>query len=143
MTSSTLTSQASKRRSRFARARVLVFALVVVAALAVLASGCGGSSAEGVANVSTTDTATTTGADSRSGSSGPSTTAYSECMRKNGVPKFPDPDSQGHLAIQGGAGLDPSSPQFKAAEKVCGRLLPRRGEEAPTAEERQQGMQEA
>jgi hypothetical protein len=45
---------------------------------------------------------------------------YAQCMRKNGVPKFPDP--------QGGAldpgDVNPDSPQFKAADQKCQSLRP-------------------
>src|SRR5512133_1771903 len=95
---------------------------VVVAALglALLASGCGGSSGAGGAQ-------RPNGGSSSSGSSGDSgkgdAAAYSACMRKNGVPNFPDPDSRGRLNIEGGrtangqkVGLDVESPQFKNAQ---------------------------
>src|SRR4051812_33887115 len=48
---------------------------------------------------------------------------YAQCMRKNGVPKFPDP--------QGGAldtgDVDLNSPQYKAAEQKCQSLRPAGG----------------
>jgi hypothetical protein len=51
------------------------------------------------------------------------TVKFVACMRKNGVPNFPDPTPQGGL--QGGAGsIDPSSPQFQAGMRVCRSLLP-------------------
>jgi hypothetical protein len=45
---------------------------------------------------------------------------YSECMRANGVPDFPDP-SGNSLSINVGAGgdLNPSSPTFQKANKLC------------------------
>lgn len=45
----------------------------------------------------------------------------SACMRANGVPKFPDPNPDGGIAIKGGpgTGIDPESPAFKAAQKKC------------------------
>ncbi|MEO3749541.1 hypothetical protein [Streptomyces sp. B6B3] len=51
--------------------------------------------------------------------------AYSECMRENGVPEFPDPQG-GRLTIQGGQGqaLNPQSPEFQAAEQACADLKP-------------------
>jgi hypothetical protein len=52
--------------------------------------------------------------------------AFSACMRSHGVPSFPDPDSQGHLYLKvtkGGA-LDPSTPQFQAAQEACKALAP-------------------
>jgi len=51
---------------------------------------------------------------------------HSECMRAHGVPNFPDPQVSGggiRIAI-GGAGLDPNSPQFQAAQKVCLKAAP-------------------
>lgn len=48
---------------------------------------------------------------------------YAQCMRKNGVPKFPDP--QGGSMDIGDA--DPNSPQFKAAERKCQSLRPAGG----------------
>jgi hypothetical protein len=54
--------------------------------------------------------------------------AYSECMRRNGVPGFPDPqpaDGGGaRINIGEGAGIDPNSPGFKAAQSACAALAP-------------------
>jgi hypothetical protein len=54
--------------------------------------------------------------------------AFSACMRKNGVPGFPDPQfgTGGRVSIRlnVGAGIDPQSPQFQAAQKVCQKDLP-------------------
>jgi hypothetical protein len=46
------------------------------------------------------------------------------CMRENGVPKFPDPQPDGRMRITGGDGVDPESPQFKAAQEKCRKLMP-------------------
>jgi hypothetical protein len=111
------------RRSQPARAVLVVLALLAAAAIGLLASACGGgSSSGGVAQVETTET-TTDGSGSRnsSGSADPPTyspAAYSACMRRNGVPKFPDPDSEGRLDLRN-VGLDPDSPRLEAAEKAC------------------------
>jgi hypothetical protein len=48
-------------------------------------------------------------------------------MRANGVPNFPDPSTGGGIAIRPGSGLNPQSPAFQAAQKACGKLLPRGG----------------
>jgi hypothetical protein len=51
---------------------------------------------------------------------------FSACMRSHGVPKFPDPKASGGgilMTIGKNAGVDPNSPQFKAAQKVCGKLF--------------------
>jgi hypothetical protein len=54
---------------------------------------------------------------------------FSQCMRSHGVPDFPDPNISGggvRLTIGGGpSGIDPNSPQFKAAQKTCQSDLPR------------------
>jgi hypothetical protein len=103
-----------------------VLAFLVV--LGVLASGCGGSAGSGVAQAPN-------GQSTSSGSSGGSgkgnAAAYSACMRKNGVPDFPDPDSKGRINIEAGrdtngqkVGLPVDSPQFKRAEQACRRLKP-------------------
>ncbi len=56
---------------------------------------------------------------------------FSQCMRTHGVPSFPDPEfSHGGGAVRlkarsgGPGGIDPSSPQFQAAQKACQSILP-------------------
>ncbi|HEY3843290.1 MAG TPA: hypothetical protein VGL48_08555 [Acidimicrobiales bacterium] len=49
--------------------------------------------------------------------------AFSRCMRSNGVPNFPDPNSSGvwpKPQVEGAA----SNPQYPAATRSCGHLLP-------------------
>jgi hypothetical protein len=55
---------------------------------------------------------------------------FSQCMRTHGVPNFPDPTFSGGgtkltLKTGGASGIDPNSPQFKAAQKTCQSDLPR------------------
>jgi hypothetical protein len=47
---------------------------------------------------------------------------YSECMRANGVPDFPDPTGDG-LELRGGpdSDLSPNNPTFAKASKLCGQ----------------------
>jgi hypothetical protein len=45
---------------------------------------------------------------------------YAKCMRDNGVPNFPDPDSNGGFALS----TDPNTPQFKAAATACAKYQP-------------------
>jgi hypothetical protein len=47
--------------------------------------------------------------------------AFSACMRKHGVPNFPDPQfmSGGRVLEKITSGVDPSSPMFKAAQQKC------------------------
>jgi hypothetical protein len=54
---------------------------------------------------------------------------FSACMRKHGLPDYPDPTfSGGHTSVlvRGGRGsdLNPNSPRFQAAMKACGLDLP-------------------
>jgi hypothetical protein len=56
---------------------------------------------------------------------------FSKCMRSHGVPNFPDPEFRhsggGGLGIRiggKGSGIEPNSPQFKAAQKACQSLMP-------------------
>ena len=69
-----------------------------------------------------------------SGSGGNNTTAnaqkavkFAECMRSNGVSKFPDLGASGKLtidAIANGSSLDTSTPTFNQAIRVCQKLEP-------------------
>lgn len=49
--------------------------------------------------------------------------AHAECMRRHGVPNFPDPkvsaNSQGITVGEGGPGMNPRSPAFQKAQKIC------------------------
>src|SRR5262249_59605814 len=116
----TRTIRAQGRRSRLCRAALFVLAVAGAAGLTLVASACGGAAGRGVAQVGST---TTHG----SGSSSADPAAYSACMRRHGVPNFPDPDSQGRLLFNSGSGINPRSPQFRAAQKACQRLLPNGG----------------
>jgi hypothetical protein len=62
---------------------------------------------------------------------------YAACMRIHGEPNFPDPHApsnggpssqtqsgQGNSGTNGGNGVNPTSPQYIAAAKVCQHLLP-------------------
>jgi hypothetical protein len=120
--------------------------LLAVAALlgGVLLAGCGGGSGSPTAATagSATNTATTASSASRasttgsssatgegassSGSTAPSPLAFARCMRADGVPNFPDPQSGGGT-IFSTAGINPSAPAFKAAQAKCQKLLPHGG----------------
>lgn len=53
--------------------------------------------------------------------------SFAACMRKHGVPSFPDPNGQGMFSPGSIKGLDPSAPVFQAAFKVCGSLQGKTG----------------
>jgi hypothetical protein len=124
-------------RPRLAWVRPLALALAVAAGLVLLASACGDSSGQGVAQVGSTDT-TTTESDSPDNSSSADPAAFSACMRTHGVPKFPDPDSDGRIRFRGP--VDPESPQFRAARRACQELEPE--ESAPSPAEQAQDREQ-
>jgi hypothetical protein len=47
---------------------------------------------------------------------------YTDCMRANGVPNYPDPSSDGRTDFNG-TGVDPNSPFVENANKLCGKRL--------------------
>ena len=116
---------------------------VLAVAAAITLAGCAGSKSPPVASVATTTTssgAASTSATSAAASSAapPSQTQlqqdslkYAQCMRASGVPSFPDPKPGGGFIFQAGAGIDPSSPAFKAAQAKCRELLPAGGPPGP------------
>lgn len=50
--------------------------------------------------------------------------AWAQCMRENGVPEFPDPDSQGRILINPPGSIDPDSVEFQKASEACLHLAP-------------------
>src|SRR3954447_24203099 len=52
--------------------------------------------------------------------------AFSQCMRKNGVAGFPDPQQQanGGIALSPGGNVDPNSEGFKSAMESCRDKMP-------------------
>ena len=106
---------------------------VALVGLAFTAAACGGGGHPNaaVAHVgkSTSTTAAPTGQASASSPNYQRSVEYSQCMRKDGVPGFPGPNSQGDFLINGRNGVDPNSPTFQAAQKSCKALAPK----APTA----------
>jgi hypothetical protein len=118
-------------RSRLIRAGLPASALAGMVALALFASACGGSSGAGVAQVGSTPTRTTGAGSTSSASPNESKrgalVAFSACMRRNGVPNFPDPKPAGRgfrLTFGSDSGIDVSSPRFKNAQQTCKKLLP-------------------
>jgi hypothetical protein len=104
--------------------------LIVLASGTVLLAGCGGGASNaGVARLSSgASSAGTVGATSAAspgtGSSEAAALAFAGCMRSDGVPNFPDPKAGGGFRFRRGAGVDPSSAAFKAAQAKCGKFLP-------------------
>ena len=105
------TNLLSAARTQSRRAKPMAAA---IASLALLAAGCGSSSP----------------ASPNTGSPASFTTAafrYSSCMRDHGLPSFPDPTMTDHNGQQVAYLATPSSlvasPAFKAANKVCQKIL--------------------
>lgn len=104
-------------------------ALAVLAAAAVLATGCGGSNDP--ANPG--GTATTA-----------QQVAMAQCMRSHGAPDFPDPSASGGFTVtttqNGPSGaVDIASPQIQRAYGTCRHLLPGGG---PSLSQLQQQVQQ-
>jgi hypothetical protein len=99
-----------RRRERLRRAGLAAAAL---ACLALVAAAC-------------SSPKTGTGAGPAGGSAGHSALAYSQCMRAHGIKNFPDPNAQGDISLNAGpgTGINPNSPQYKAADNACKSLLP-------------------
>jgi hypothetical protein len=90
----------------------LLAAPALVAVVAVISAGCGG-----------------TGSGSGTNAASPHAKAvkFAECMRANGVSAFPDPDATGALtidAVANGSSLDTSSGAFEQALTACKDLEP-------------------
>jgi hypothetical protein len=88
--------------------------MITTASLALLAAACGGSPS------------------SSTGSRPPSAQplAFSRCMRSNGVPNWPDPNSSG-VWPKSQVELAATNPRFPVAARACGHLLPDGGPGVP------------
>jgi hypothetical protein len=98
-----------RNRHRRAGAGILATAL---SGIAVLAAACAGGPAAG--------------ASSGAGQAPyQQALAYAQCMRSHGLPRFPDPDSQGQFQLTGPEVGPFNSPQYLSADNACGHLLPK------------------
>ena len=142
------------------RRPIILTSVTAVVAFALLAAGCGGGGkSPGVANLAgsaagTTGTTTTQSSSGDKPFGGPAGahgqfrlamrvgtedgTKFSACMRKHGVPNFPDPNGQGLITIDSGTGIDPGSPAFRSAQATCSKLLPNGGQPTPAQAAQQQ-----
>ncbi|HEX2418970.1 MAG TPA: hypothetical protein VHJ83_12755 [Micromonosporaceae bacterium] len=102
-------------------------AFAMVAMVAVISAGCGGtSSSDGTsttAPASTTDTAGSSAAASHNNTATPREKAvkFAECMRENGYPDFPDPKASGEFAT---FGISVSPAVWTKALSACKELQP-------------------
>ena len=99
------------------RRPLMLASAVAVAAFSLLSAGCGGRGSSGVSNVASSTTAAN------------ELVAYSACMRSNGVPNFPDPESGGGLAKEAvvSALQEVGNSRAEAAQNACRHLLPAGG----------------
>jgi len=97
---------------------------LALVAISILAAACGGSTAPGVASVGSSPSTTVTGA-AASGAAVTSMTptqleamvAFAACVRKHGLPKFPDPPYANDEL--NGMGFTKNSPHMEAATEAC------------------------
>jgi hypothetical protein len=120
------------RRAR-PQATAIAAAILTTAAMTLLAA-CSSPSSAGISTPSaagpaSSSPATESAAGSPTGSSptAQSAVAYSQCMRANSVPKYPDPASGGQLPKGDAQAFGVSDSQFQAAERTCQHLLPTGG----------------
>jgi hypothetical protein len=102
-------------------------ALALVGLVGLMSTGCGStaSSKTGTATSGTASSATSTAATASSGADEKLTAQekgvkFAECMRANGVPHFPDPDSKGAINF----GVDVSRDVWLKAVDACKALKP-------------------
>jgi hypothetical protein len=136
-------------RGRLARCAAVGLAPAALAGLALIAAGCGSDSddpgvAQAPTNSQTTTSADSTGSGSPRNSKRDALVAFSACMRRHGLPNFPDPEPAGRgfrLTLGTENGVDVGSPQFKRAQQACKKLLPNGG--TPTPQEQAKQLQAA
>ncbi len=134
------------RRARPPAIRIAA-AVLITAALALFAAACSSPSSAGTGSAGTgspsaagpasSSPAAGSAAGSTAGSTAPSAAggsaaaqsavAYSQCMRANGVPKYPDPGSGGRLPKGDASAFDVSNSTYQAAQRTCQHLLPTSG----------------
>jgi hypothetical protein len=100
--------------------------IVVLVSAALVVAGCGGAGSPRIANVASSTT-NTRGSSSPEATRGTNALAFSDCMRSDGVPYYPDPESSGNLPKGDAQAFGVSTSQYQAAEQACGRLLPGSG----------------
>ena len=106
------------------KTRVVGACVTVVVALVAITAGCGGTRSGGEKAAASEGL---TGAASGAASARARVVKFAECMRRNGVSAFPDPDAAGALtidAVANGSSVDTSSASFKHALGACKGLEP-------------------
>jgi hypothetical protein len=102
----------------------------VLAGLALLASGCGGSKSPSVANLGATTTRNPGAAGvSDTGDGGPAV-AFAACIRHHGDPSLPASEPGNPIPAP-----DPNAPKFVAAERKCAAIMPQNAPREPKVED--------
>ena len=114
-------------------------AILTTAALALSAAACSSPSSAGTNSAGTGSPSAagpassspaasgTAGSTAGSSATAQSVVAYSQCMRANGVPKYPDPASGGRLPKGNAQSFGVSDATYQAAQRTCRHLLPASG----------------
>ena len=122
----------SRNKRPLAACALIAMVAVISACGSSAPAGTGsGSSTRAAGSAGTVISATTGGGantgDSTSASKREQGVKFAECMRKNGVPAFPDPDASGQLtldAVANHSSVDPSARAFTQAMSACEKLEP-------------------
>jgi hypothetical protein len=108
--------------SRATRTVGVLAAAVIALGLGV--AGCGGGDSD-KASSSPSGSGGAAAGGGNGGDNSAQLVQYSQCMRKNGVPTFPDPvNGRLQLQVTKGGPLDPSNPKFQSAQQACKSLEP-------------------
>lgn len=110
---------APKPRARHA---ALLIAALICAAM--LLAACGSSS--GNSSGSSASAGSSGSGASQSTAESSKAAKFSQCMRANGVPDFPDPNANGQISLEvtPGSDLDPNGSAYKGAIAKCQSLEP-------------------
>jgi hypothetical protein len=127
------------RRIRCRRTVDRILVVAAVAGLGLLGAGCGSSKAPSVASLGPTTSSGSTASGSGGGSTKSiqqSRAALAACLTSHGFPAAVGSGGGGSGAtffgVTIGGNVDPSSPQFQAAEQACRKFLPGGGPPALT-----------
>jgi hypothetical protein len=113
-------TQYHPRGENMSRTRRPLAALALIAMVALI-SACGSSAP------AQSGTGSSGGGGGNTATNQEKAVKFAECMRNNGVSKFPDPNVSGQLTIDGvanGSSLDPNTAAFKQAISACKDLEP-------------------
>lgn len=117
--------QTVTKRVRHPSVQVMLLWLLAVLWIGTLAA-CTGATDADIPTASDSQAASSGEANSAPAAQDPADAAltYSQCMRENGVPNFPDADAEGRIRISPPGSIDPDSAEFQGASEACRDLAP-------------------